>query len=1212
MFRKFLRIILKATLALVTILVLLVAALTVALRIESVRDAIVEWGYEEFTDATGWGIEVLHIKDLSLTRLSLQEITLVSPDGASAYVHTMDLSFVPWQLLLGRAHFSHFIVDGFHWMPTSSKTPKEVILTRPTFFPWAWIIIDIAHFELNSTEIPLELLPERLAHIEGQQFNILGSLQFSARHRSAMIETQVMPTATPDLVTFLAAYFSLHQDTVEVHTRISEERAALIGQALDLSESLCFEATASASAPLNELAASLISGVPHEDLLVDGDLQAQVYCVDDDDEDLAFEPWPFENISLLGDYRWSGRGGLTFDHLQVVAEHDDKTMTMQGTFGVDHDFDRFRSQFEVDIDDLTVLKPLGLDIRSGSLQGNGMLSGLWGSPSFDIHVEASEPSTEGGYTVEQLKIHAKGDVTSQDTHFAVALSAPVGPVATNANFKFAWDYGPKIQLSDIQWHSPTTALHGQLDIILGDRVLLDGTLEGDTGDLSWLEPFVDAQVHGSGNIKLELKVNEDSRQDLGATFELNQISWNKTHIAQLHFDALIRDVFSRPTGTMALHLDNATLSNSRIKELKLSVVVPEENIPWLYEIQAHGKSNGRFRLTGDGQFVASLQEPALTVEHLDARLQSEALRLVSPWMAVWTDKGIQVSDLDLQVGTGKLKGLFATNPVGPSLHFEAASIPIDLFHPWFEYLPPSGLVSGSFDVGGSWKAPTAQFSFSISDMHLWHSGRLDPALAKAELEGHFVNNLFEARGNVTGIGDKPIVLSAKLPVTWTLYPWEFDLPENETFSVEIDAQGEVSSLLQLVVPDATSFTGSAHIALDVAGTYEHPLVTGSLDLRNCVYEGLDTGSVFRNIEAKLKGTGRDIILTELSADDGKQGHLSGHGKIKLDTTQGLPFELDLNINNALVLSRDYLDVTATGNLKLFGSTQNVALEGTLDVNTMDITLPDELPTPAASLDIIYVHKRDQDTNQTHGSKAPISRPIKLNVAVNVPNKAFIHSRELNSEWQGDFVVSGTSKKPLIHGELQLLQGDYWISGRAFWLTKGSIRLDGNFEKNTSLYVIAAQSYDRYTIEVVAKGPLRSPSITLRSNPYLSQREIASWLVFNKGLDEASPFEQDVADEFAIDLHSKSSQKEPGVMDRLRHFGIDRIDLYSQHDPDHQDVSVNIGKYLSKDVYVSVNRGINTDSNRVKLEANIIRHVKFHAELNDQATSRLQLMWKHDY
>jgi autotransporter translocation and assembly factor TamB len=90
-----------------------------------------------------------------------------------------------------------------------------------------------------------------------------------------------------------------------------------------------------------------------------------------------------------------------------------------------------------------------------------------------------------------------------------------------------------------------------------------------------------------------------------------------------------------------------------------------------------------------------------------------------------------------------------------------------------------------------------------------------------------------------------------------------------------------------------------------------------------------------------------------------------------------------------------------------------------------------------------------------------------------------------------------------------------------------------------------------------------------------------------------------------------------VVDRLKQsFGIDTFDITrneSQETGGPSDaVTVQVGKYVAKDVLLRLSKDVANAVNRVGLEATLQKDFSLQAEVGDDAQGQMALKWKKDY
>ena len=309
---------------------------------------------------------------------------------------------------------------------------------------------------------------------------------------------------------------------------------------------------------------------------------------------------------------------------------------------------------------------------------------------------------------------------------------------------------------------------------------------------------------------------------------------------------------------------------------------------------------------------------------------------------------------------------------------------------------------------------------------------------------------------------------------------------------------------------------------------------------NGSFESHDFGALFQDINAKFEGNRDQIVVREFSAYDGYQGLITGNGSIALNPRHHFPFKAFVKIQDATLLSLDYINGNVGGELTLFGDLHRADLKGQIAANPLNINIPEKIPELMQTVDVIYINQpRNEPPPQKH-DRPSSNWPLHLDIDFTVPENGYITGRDLTSQWHGDFKIGGTTASPLFYGEYKIIKGVYVFNGKDFDINEGTITLSGDLKKTTA-YIIASKDMDEVKVEIILKGPLNKPAISFRSNPPLPQREILSWILFNKGTSEISAFQGSQLNESITNLSTK--QEGPDILTKIRTtFGIDRIDI----------------------------------------------------------------------
>ncbi len=1189
----------------------LFAIACILLRLGPVNEMILSIIKQQVEDTTGWRLNAMAMDRVSPFAMRLRGVELISPDGTRIDAKRLSLTFAPYHLFLGRVVFPSVSIRDVSIVKEEdsiSSSTHDLPVVSGVLAPLG---IEVQHFKMTNLQVDDQATSAWLpADVTlPTSLNVAGQLRMNTIFRTAVADISLEDGQNPGHQTI--CIISAHQlgNDVRVDLRIAEDQYGLLHSSLGSMTPYSVELSAHSLLHWPQ--------APHswQEAIYDCSASGQFFffCTQGDEEEGDVAPiGPLgESASVAGDFQWLAAQGLKIDELVVESHFNNATIKASGGLNLDPLLELRNARFHLSIDNSAILNEFVGITSEGSIEASGALEGPWRHPGINFNLKTFDLAINNHH-VGNVQIQGQGRCSANALSGTAALSCSFGPINTHSTFALTWDYGNQVKLQDLHWQAPMATLRGNLDFSLA-TFLVDGHLDGEAGNLGWLLPTVVEPIRGTGSISLNLHSHEgQGPQVIDLIAEADHLGVKDLWSDHIRIEAHLNDLPDRAHGNVKILAKDLRLTTGHLKDISLELAIPVNEAPWGYHLQANGRWESKFRIIANGEVTPSLEMPVLTVNQLTGRLRGHPLQLGDPFTTSWSLSSIDVSPIALKVGEGNLR-LRGSYHLGQDAHLsaKASHLPMELIHLLVPQMPMQGYFSGALEAHGPPDDPKATLRLEADQIVVADSGLLNIPPLHARANGVVENGLLQATGDIIGIGEQPVAATATLPIRLSLVPFEIRLLPDQPLTATITANGEVSPLMQLLVSDTTSVTGQARVALDISGTYQAPLLNGTLDLRDCTYEGLDTGCMMRNIQAKLEGRGNELVLTHLSAADGRRGTVTGSGVIRLDPSKKYPYNIALNINQTLILRRDYIQGIASGQLNLLGDSEHSVLRGKLVADGLTVTIPKQMPTPAASLDITFINSPKPKNAPMSLADSKKSNPLVLDITIDIPSGGYLRSEELRSEWRGTINVAGTSEAPLYFGELRVARGDYLMNGKPFHLDKGTISFSGDLEKRTNLYIVASQDIDRYSIEAVLKGPMRAPDLSLRSNPHLSQREILSWLIFGRGLNDVTPLEHDQAGQAVVDLSKTDQSNMASMMSRLKRLGIDRLD-FNNDDPEFHDMSVQIGKYLCPDIFISLNRGLTTDSNRFSVEANVIKHVKLQAEVDDEATGGMRLMWKHDY
>ncbi|MBA3603018.1 MAG: translocation/assembly module TamB [Parachlamydiaceae bacterium] len=409
-------------------------------------------------------------------------------------------------------------------------------------------------------------------------------------------------------------------------------------------------------------------------------------------------------------------------------------------------------------------------------------------------------------------------------------------------------------------------------------------------------------------------------------------------------------------------------------------------------------------------------------------------------------------------------------------------------------------------------------------------------------------------------------------------------------------------------------TGDLVAEGNINGPVHAPKFKGNVHWNHGTLEHWESGILFHSAQADFNLKDDKITLNSLQALDEVGGKVMAAGIIDLTSTLDFPFSVNLSIDKSRLLNIENTSVVLSGNGALKGNINGATLKGDFKADSVDIFVKESSSVNNTPMDVIYLNQNPNETLPTQLNTTTAKWPICYDIRVQNKGNIAIYNKEFSSEWKGDLKIAGCNNLPLFSGDLRLLKGEYLFKGKKLKVVEGTISFAGDLKKKTTLYVVVEMEIDRIVAQIVLKGPIDNPLLEFRSTPPMSQREILSWVIFGRGPKDITPYEGSELVQSLSDLKGSGGGSSENLLSRLKEsLGIDRIDISGGDGGLNEEISLQVGKYILPEVFLGIKRNMNSDVNRIGIEASIIKDVKIEAEVGDHdAGATFHLKWKHDY
>lgn len=389
-----------------------------------------------------------------------------------------------------------------------------------------------------------------------------------------------------------------------------------------------------------------------------------------------------------------------------------------------------------------------------------------------------------------------------------------------------------------------------------------------------------------------------------------------------------------------------------------------------------------------------------------------------------------------------------------------------------------------------------------------------------------------------------------------------------------------------------SADGSFLANLKIAGTSNLPLIDGYAEIAGGHAVLLRQGLNLEDISLKLTAQQSKINL------DGNVK--SGDGNLRL---QGDAQMANADLNLRLGISGDSFKAMDTAEYRVYISpdvainiaNRNIDINGTIAIPQADLTPHDLKGTVEPSEDVVFVEEiQPQQTNSWN-----LRSLLRFELGERVKFKGF----GLQGQLLGTLVIIDNPQQlTSALGEIRIEGGQYKAYGQDLVIERGRILFVGGPIADPGVDVRAVRKTEEVTAGVNVRGPLRSPTLTIFSNPQVSEQDALAYLLLGRPLGEASTEEGQRLYKAATSLGVAGGgylAKQIG-----KQFGIEDVSI--ETGGEYKEPTLVIGKYLSPRLYIGYGLGLVEQFNSLRLRYRLSS--KWTLEADSGRTSGADLLY----
>jgi len=807
-----------------------------------------------------------------------------------------------------------------------------------------------------------------------------------------------------------------------------------------------------------------------------------------------------------------------------------------------------------------------LSAFASGINGNAQIKASLSGPFDTLKIDAS-----GGASGAFLSERGLGDVEFTIIDDNIAAS-PLGQASLNTTYKekpikISTLFDKKkdtIRIKNINATAPDIALNGNV-MINTKTSIADGLITVKASNLSPYSDLIGTNIAGSINADITLS-DQENTQSAAIKASINNAAYDTITLKTADLTATIKDIKTPWPSAMTLKANGLRPTSDIIMTSVDATITQKENDFYALALNMNGNALQDFKANG-GATISGIQKSEISANDINLK---------------FTTKGSLIT-LNGMANTQELDVTLKSNA------FNLANLPIPLPEQFTNLS-----MNADAKISGAMNAPQIMGNFDLTPIAITKNADITLS-AKANY------NNGEASLNVTGVGDavETMRASAAIPLKLSLNPFIFEMPQSTPLSGKADINASAKTLSAILLPVGQKMSGAISAQATIGGTVGAPDITADVLMENGTYTMDEYGIALSDINMTAGADEYMLTVKSLTAIDGKGGTLDASGQVHYTNPENT--KIDMNVKDFLLLDSDLAKGSLSASLDLEGRAKGYAVSGDIDLGEFNINIPERFQSTIPELNIV---EKNNSAGQTESLKS-----ITLDMKINAKDRIFVRGWGLDAEFGGKLDVDGTLDDPKINGEFSSKRGRYEEFGRRFTLDRALLRFLGSVPPSPYLDIVATTDADDIKASVNLTGEVQNPEIKLTSVPSLPQDEIMSQILFGQNLTKISPFQ-------AIQLKQtldRFTGKGGGGLDplgTLRNItGLDDIRIDTN---DEGEATAGVGKYLSEDVYLELEKGAGEQSGTAKIQVELTPNINLESEVGQDAQAGAGVMWKWDY
>jgi len=396
-------------------------------------------------------------------------------------------------------------------------------------------------------------------------------------------------------------------------------------------------------------------------------------------------------------------------------------------------------------------------------------------------------------------------------------------------------------------------------------------------------------------------------------------------------------------------------------------------------------------------------------------------------------------------------------------------------------------------------------------------------------------------------------------------------------------------ILQALIPGVDEVSGDLALDLAVRGSLEQPDIELDLALKDGQVSLPAQGIILRDIALHAEPRPGGSIAFGGHAASG-DGDVDLSGTFTAGGDNGWRANMQLQGERFLAVDVPEYEVLVSPDLKLDMTADAARVSGTVSVPEARLR-PRQLSGAARrSRDVVIV---------TPDQQASAGYAVYSRVRVDLGRHVRFDGFGLKGRFTGSVVVSDAPNQLASGtGELRIAEGSYKAYGQNLKIERGRLILVGGPLDNPGLDVRAIREVGNVTAGLHVTGELQEPTVSVFSDPAMSETEALSYLVLGRPLpqDDSKDREQVNAASAALALGVGGASL---LGERFgEQVGIDEVGVETESTTG--EITLKLGTYLTPDLFVGYGRGLANQVNSFLVRYRLTRSLSVETESSSEA------------